>query len=449
MTRKHRLELNNLNSGLKQLQQKKIDTEKQIGESEMEYAQLSAELSLGLIKEKVVSEGLERLQVDLVNGWDSLTDIRSKMFSVSGRYLGECTKFAQMYNCTEMGSESKRKFLINELEEYRVQKQHLEYDLQKFLSMKAEVDKSEKENRELQQQYRLQEETDRKRENEAYNKLLEAEQWLGQLEKKKSAMDKQLQDEINKLQAKLQKTKQSISYWERRVSENQRMVGFQNPLLSSTSCMVSSATSPGIPFPAPTIRLGNGQSVVTNNKTARVAQYVRPTPQVQNNNQAISKGPSKPNPPKIIQTKLQFSNPMNPPLIRPTKPKFISPLTTSNDRNRPTGGCFKNPVQSIPQNKTVDSDDDPFNDSFSSSQYFSPDPIFPSKTLPQPTLTSLSNNSTASSSSLGLRTFQFKKKAVEGPHISGPTGRSVSVTLGTTPFATFQNSRSILQEKHQ
>lgn len=55
------------------------------------------------------------------------TDIRSKMFSVSGRYLGECTKFAQMYNCTEMGSESKRKFLINELEEYRVQKQHLEY----------------------------------------------------------------------------------------------------------------------------------------------------------------------------------------------------------------------------------------------------------------------------------------------------------------------------------
>lgn len=72
-------------------------------------------------------------------------------------------------------------------------------DLQKFLSMKAEVDKSEKENRELQQQYRLQEETDRKRENEAYNKLLEAEQWLGQLEKKKSAMDKQLQDEINKL----------------------------------------------------------------------------------------------------------------------------------------------------------------------------------------------------------------------------------------------------------
>lgn len=61
-----------MNSGLKQLQQKKIDTEKQIGESEMEYAQLSAELSLGLIKEKVVSEGLERLQVDLVNGWDSL-----------------------------------------------------------------------------------------------------------------------------------------------------------------------------------------------------------------------------------------------------------------------------------------------------------------------------------------------------------------------------------------
>ncbi len=71
-------------------------------------------------------------------------------------------------------------------------------ELQKFLSMLAEVNKSENENKEMEKQYRAQEESDRKREKEAYDKMSEIEQVLEQLEKKKALMEQQLQEETNK-----------------------------------------------------------------------------------------------------------------------------------------------------------------------------------------------------------------------------------------------------------
>lgn len=60
-----------------------------------------------------------------------------------------------------------------------------------------------------------------------------------------------------------------------------------------------------------------------------------------------------------------------------------------------------------------------------------------------------------SSSSSG-RVFQFKKKSMDGSMkspsdmiISGPTQRSVTVSLGNTPYSTFQNGRAVLQQQQR
>lgn len=94
------------------------------------------------------------------------------------------------------------------------------------------------------------------------------------------------------MQAKLKIVQQSISYWERRVSENQRVVSHQtNGMNMNTSSTTNSSTSPGMPLiNTNAIRLANGQIITTNNKVPRLSQCVRPTPKVSNTNQPLVSG---------------------------------------------------------------------------------------------------------------------------------------------------------------
>jgi hypothetical protein len=71
-----RQELNVLNNKIKEVCERKIEVHKGIGEAELTYAHVASELALVNIKEKVVSNSLEKLQRDLVKEWDTLVWIK-------------------------------------------------------------------------------------------------------------------------------------------------------------------------------------------------------------------------------------------------------------------------------------------------------------------------------------------------------------------------------------
>lgn len=149
-------------------------------------------------------------------------------------------------------------------------------------------------------------------------------------------------------------------------------------------------------------------------------------------------------PRKVVQTKLQFNNskPPNPPFITPSKPKFNPPCVNVI----PTI-----PSKSLANNSKNPENDDPFNDSFSSSQYFKMPESKSCSNIANSSNQSMSQSScenNVSYSSASGRTFQFKKKpsVVQGP---ATPCRTASVPLGTMPlpFSTFQTGRAVLQEK--
>jgi hypothetical protein len=85
---------------------------------------------------------------------------------------------------------------------------------------------------------------------------------------------------IFRLQRQLQIVKESISHWERRVSENQRS--------SVTNVTKDSSTSPGLPLiQANSDQLGNRQIIAPNNKVPRVSQFIRPTPKIPTKNTGL------------------------------------------------------------------------------------------------------------------------------------------------------------------
>jgi predicted RNase H-like nuclease (RuvC/YqgF family) len=62
--------------------------------------------------------------------------------------------------------------------------------------MQAQVEESE--NEELENQYKIQEEAEQKREMETYKQLSKVEGTLEQLEKQQNSLDSQLQEELNR-----------------------------------------------------------------------------------------------------------------------------------------------------------------------------------------------------------------------------------------------------------
>lgn len=70
--------------------------------------------------------------------------------------------------------------------------------METFLSQLSEVEKSERENTELELQFRAQEESEKQREIETQNQLSEMERAYEQLEKEGVLVDNKLKSEINR-----------------------------------------------------------------------------------------------------------------------------------------------------------------------------------------------------------------------------------------------------------